>query len=167
MVPGRPPLPTSQRHCARNTSSRHAASTCGRPNRSPLKNRTMGTGECFTMARDESGNFRAMDEPRNNLPGELDEASSAPEPPAIASDADPVFALTRLSPAGRKSAESIFRAGRTSPGMAPGALFRHVPGDCGSACSFCSPTACPTHCSCGDRPPPSWDSPSSQWLLHC
>jgi uncharacterized protein len=49
------------------------------------------------MTRDESGNFRAMDEPRNNLPGELDEASSTPEPPAIASGAHPVFTLTKLS----------------------------------------------------------------------
>ncbi len=46
-VPGRTPFPTSQRHCARNTSSRHAASTCGRPNRSRLKNRTMENRRVF------------------------------------------------------------------------------------------------------------------------
>jgi membrane protease YdiL (CAAX protease family) len=50
------------------------------------------------MARDDSGNFRAMDDPKNRLPGKLDEVSPATAPPAIASDADPGFALTKLSP---------------------------------------------------------------------
>ncbi len=39
-----------------------------------------------------------MDEPKNSLPGELDEVSPATAPPAIASDADPGFALTKPSP---------------------------------------------------------------------
>jgi membrane protease YdiL (CAAX protease family) len=38
-----------------------------------------------------------MDEPRDSLPGELDEVSPASQP-AIASTADPDFALTKLSP---------------------------------------------------------------------
>ena len=50
------------------------------------------------MAGDESGNCPAMDEPKNSLPGELDEVSPATAPPAIASDADPGFALTKPSP---------------------------------------------------------------------
>jgi membrane protease YdiL (CAAX protease family) len=50
------------------------------------------------MARDESGNFRAMDEPKDNLPGELDKVFSASPPPAIAPGAGPGFALSKLSP---------------------------------------------------------------------
>jgi len=50
------------------------------------------------MAGDKSGNFRAMDEPKDSLPGELDEVSPVSAPPAIAPGADPGFALTRLSP---------------------------------------------------------------------
>ena len=50
------------------------------------------------MAGDKSGNFRAMDEPKDSLPGELDEVSPVSAPPAIAPGADRGFALTRLSP---------------------------------------------------------------------
>ena len=46
-VPWRTPFSTSQRHCARNASSRHAASTCGWPNRSRVKNRPMTNRRVF------------------------------------------------------------------------------------------------------------------------
>ena len=50
------------------------------------------------MARDKSGNFRAMDDPKNSLPDELNEVSAASAPPAIEPGADPGFVLTKLSP---------------------------------------------------------------------
>ena len=58
----------------------------------------MGTGECFTMARDESGNFRAMDEPRNNCRANWTGLLPRPSRPPSPSGADPVFVVTRLSP---------------------------------------------------------------------
>jgi uncharacterized protein len=50
------------------------------------------------MAGDESGNFRAMDEPTNSPPGELNDVPPASVPPAVVPGADPGFTLTRLSP---------------------------------------------------------------------
>ena len=50
------------------------------------------------MAGYESGNFRAMDEPKDSLPDQLDETASPSGPPAIASGAGLGFASTQLSP---------------------------------------------------------------------
>ena len=50
------------------------------------------------MAGDESGNFRAMDEPRDSLPDELDGISLPSGAPAIASGTGPGFAPAQLSP---------------------------------------------------------------------
>jgi uncharacterized protein len=60
------------------------------------------------MAGDKSGNFSAMDEPRDSLPGEHNEVPSASAPPAIAPGADPGFALTRLSPFEEKVQKIFF-----------------------------------------------------------
>ncbi len=50
------------------------------------------------MSGDESGNFRAMDEPKDSLPGELREVFPTSAPPAIVFGADPGFASTKLAP---------------------------------------------------------------------
>src|ERR1700693_5421259 len=95
MLPGRAPLPTSQRHCARKMSSRHDASTCGRPNRSEVKNRAMGNRRVFYHVGGRMRKLPPMDEPRESVPGELEEVSPASTPQGIASGSG--FELTKLS----------------------------------------------------------------------
>ena len=116
MVPGRPPLP-DQPEALRQ---KHKQQTC-RQHLGPAKSfaaKESDHGEPASVlpwrGTNRETSARWMNQ-KNSLPGELDEASPASAPPAIASDADPVFALTRLSPLEERVQKVFSRADGLRP----------------------------------------------------
>ena len=107
---------------------------------------------------------RAMDEPKNSLPGELDEVSPATAPPAIASDANPGFALTKPSPLEEKIQKVFIGRDGLRPVWRLVLYLSSCTGGCGSVCLCCSPTVCQTRCFSGGRRRLNSDSLSSPWL---
>src|SRR5690348_2352705 len=96
MLPPRHPRSTSQRHCARNASSNSAASTCGRPKRSRVKNPPMRRRRVFYHVEGRFGKLPAMDEPKDDASTDGQLGNIAP--PAAISDSPSKYTLRTITP---------------------------------------------------------------------